>query len=180
MGDSACFEILTVTCSSFSAAIMMMSSWALAQMYNFGAKFILVLEFECFCLAIGHHCSSARLNCHWHYSSQEGPWRFWLHCHGCRCVQTLMCQNSPWWRWCERNNNFLSSFWTPLLIQLKQHGRRVACALIGMSRKLAAYNYTGSLEQGLIWACGWKQSLPRYPQGQTKGATRSAIATCNI
>ena len=28
---------------------------------------------------------------------------------------------------------------------IQQHGHHVTCALIGMSRKLAAYNYTSSL-----------------------------------
>jgi len=36
-----------------------------------------------------------RFDDRWRYSSQEHPWRFWLHCHDCHHVMTLMSQNSP-------------------------------------------------------------------------------------
>ena len=62
----------------------------------------------------------------------------------CRALM-LTCRNSPLWQRCERCNNVLSSFWPPWLDQLQQHGHHVTCALIGTSRKLAAYNYASSL-----------------------------------
>ena len=39
---------------------------------------------------------------------------------------------------------FCLRFWPPLLV-IEQRGRHVTCALIGTSRKLAAYNYASSL-----------------------------------
>ena len=62
------------------------------------------------------------------------------------CSRALMltCRNSPLWQRCERCNNVLSSSWPPWLDQL--HSVVITWrALIGTSRKLAAYNYTSSL-----------------------------------
>jgi len=45
------------------------------------------------------------------------------------------------------------------------------CVLIGTSRKLAAYSYTAywlTLDKAWVQAGGYKQSLPRYPQGQSR------------
>ena len=49
---------------------------------------------------------------------RKDPRRFWLHCHDYRHALKLMSQNSPWWWSCEWCNNFLSSFWPPLLASL--------------------------------------------------------------
>ena len=52
---------------------------------------------------------------------------------------------------------------------MEQRGHHVTCALIGMSHKLAAYNYTSilaistMLEYELVDA-----SLPRYRKGQSR------------
>ena len=61
---------------------------------------------------------------------------------------------------------------------IEQHGHHVTCALIGMSRKLAAYNYTyeqpsalTTLEYELVDANGDIQKVRVEP------ATRSAVAT---
>ena len=80
---------------------------------------------------------------------RKGPQRFCLHHHvSCHSLM-LMCRKSPWWRSCECCNNFLSSFWLPLLAQLKQHGCHVSCSLIGSSHKLGAYKYTDSVRTRL-------------------------------
>ena len=62
---------------------------------------------------------------------------------------------------------------------IAQRGHHVTCALIGMSRKLAAYNYTSSLalwttlEYELVHTNWGLQKVRVEP------ATRSAVATCN-
>jgi len=57
---------------------------------------------------------------------------------------------------------------------IEQRGHHVTCALIGTSRKLAAYNYA-SLNNAWVQAGGYKL---RYPEGRVEPATRSAVATC--
>ena len=63
---------------------------------------------------------------------------------------------------------------------IEQHGRHVTCALIGTSRKIAAYSYTScpalwaTLEYELVDANGGMQKVRVEP------ATRSAVATCNL
>ena len=65
---------------------------------------------------------------------------------------------------------------------IEQHGRHVTCALVGTSRKLAAYNYTSSLalrttpEYELVDANEACQSIQKV---RVEPATRSAVATCN-
>ena len=64
---------------------------------------------------------------------------------------------------------------------VEQHGHHVTCALIGMSHKLAAYNYTSSLvistmlEYELVDA---NQVCQRIQKVRVEPATRSAVATC--
>ena len=78
-------------------------------------------------------------------SLRKTPRRFCPHCSD-RChVLMLMCRKSPLWQHCERRNNVLSSFWPQWLDRNEQRGHHVTCALIGTSRKLAAYNYASSL-----------------------------------
>jgi len=51
---------------------------------------------------------------------------------------------------------------------IEQRGLHVTSALIGTSRKLAAYNYTvPALNDAWVRAGGCKRSLPRYPNGQS-------------
>ena len=78
--------------------------------------------------------------------------------------------------WC--NKIFPSSFHCSL--NSNSHGLHLACALIGMSHKLAAYSYTGSLWTRLEYKLVDGNRV--YPgircQGQSKPATRSVVATC--
>ena len=58
---------------------------------------------------------------------------------------------------------------------IQQHGHHVTCALIGTSRKLAAYNYTSRLvlrTYELVDANGGIQKV------RVELATRSAVVTC--
>ena len=102
---------------------------------------------------------------------RKGPRRFCPHRSDCCCALMLTCRNSPLWQRCERCNNVLSSFWLPWLYQFnRQRGHHVTCALIGTSRKLAAYSYAQptTLNDAWEWAGGCKRSLPRYPKGQSR------------
>ena len=64
---------------------------------------------------------------------------------------------------------------------IEQRGYRVTCALIGTSRKLAAYNYTSGLalstklENELVDANEVCQGIQKV---RVEPATRSAVATC--
>ena len=64
---------------------------------------------------------------------------------------------------------------------IEQRGHHVTCALIGMSQKLAACNYTSSLalrtrlEYELVDANGVCQGNQKV---RVEPATRSAVATC--
>ena len=66
---------------------------------------------------------------------------------------------------------------TPMARSIEQRGHHVRCALIGTSRKLAAYNYTSTLalwmalEYELVHTNGSIQKVRVEP------ATRSAVAT---
>lgn len=74
-----------------------------------------------------------------------GPQRFWPHRRDCLHVVMLICQT-----------HLVVKLWVPpLLTRLQWHGHN---ALIEMSHKIAAYNYTGR-------ACF---GLPRYPKHQRK------------
>jgi len=79
---------------------------------------------------------------------RKGPQRFCPHCSD-RCHALMLTRrNSPLRQRCERCNNVLSSFTPPWLARtqsIEQHGHHMTCALIGMSHRLAAYNYTSSL-----------------------------------
>jgi len=105
---------------------------------------------------------------------RKGPRRFCPHRSDRWCILMLTCRNSPLWQCCEHCNNVLSSFWPPwhdLLIE--QRGHHVTCALIGMSRKFAAYNYASSLvlEQRLSTSW-WIQTEV------SKGQSRTCYQEC--
>ena len=114
---------------------------------------------------------------------RKGPRRFCPHCSDCCRALMLMCRNSPLWQRCEYYNNVLSSFWPPWLARtwsIEQHGHHMTCALIGMSRKLAAFNYTSrlvlwtTLEYKLVDVNGVCQRIQKV---RVEPATRSAVAT---
>jgi len=94
---------------------------------------------------------------------KKGKRRFCLHrsnhCH----ALMLTCWNSLLWQHCEHFNNVFfvlaTIAWSIESVVITWH------VVIGMSRKLAAYNYTSSL---LLWTvqaggCKW-----RYPKGQSR------------
>ena len=66
---------------------------------------------------------------------------------------------------------------------IEQRGHHVTCALIGPSRKLAAYSYASSLalctmrEYELVDANEVCQGIQKV---RVEPAIRSAVATCNI
>ena len=110
---------------------------------------------------------------------RKGPQKIWLHCHECCHALTLRCRNSPWCQGWERCSNCLYSFWLLLLAQLEQHSHHMSCALIGMWCKLAAYIIWAAFALNEAWvrAGGCKQSLPRYPQSQSRTCYQDAVAT---
>ena len=59
---------------------------------------------------------------------------------------------------------------------IEQRGHHVTCALIGTSRKLAAYSYASSLALEQRLSTSWW--IERYPKVGVEPATRSAVATC--
>jgi len=92
---------------------------------------------------------------------RKGPWRCWPNCHECFRALTLRCRNSPWCQSCECCNNFLSSFGSPLLAQLK--GVVLTCRmLIAIEMRCKLYSrlhYKGNpLNEAWIRAGGSKQS----------------------
>ena len=74
-------------------------------------------------------------NVFWQYSSQEGPQRFWLHCHECHRALTLTCQNSPWWQVVSAVITFCLLL-AAIARFTQRHGRHVWCALIGIRCKV--------------------------------------------
>ena len=75
---------------------------------------------------------------------RKGPRRFCPHhTDSCR-VLMLMCRKSPLWQHCERCNNVVFVL-AAMARSIEQRGHHVTCALIGTSRKLAAYNYASGL-----------------------------------
>ena len=108
---------------------------------------------------------------------RKGSRRFCPHRGDCCRALMLTCRNSPLWQRCERCNNVLSSFWPPWLNQLNSVVITWR-ALIGTSRKLAAYNCASSLalEQRLSTSW-WRQNWSIQKVG-VEPATRSAVATC--
>jgi len=76
------------------------------QTYNFGETHLSAKVMSAFVFVLGTN-ASACLNFRWQCSSQEGPRRFWLHCHdgcdnfcfpcGCHC---LLNSNSMVVTWC--------------------------------------------------------------------------------
>ena len=102
---------------------------------------------------------------------RKGPWRLCPYRRDRYHALTLPCRNSR----CEHCNNVLSSFYSfghHGSLELDQlHIDSTWCALIGTSRKLAAYTYACSLvpfNNTGVWAGGCKRSLPRYPKGQSR------------
>jgi len=92
---------------------------------------------------------------------RKGPRRFCPH-RSDRCrVLMHTCRNSPLWQRYERCNNALS--WLPWLDQACHH---VTCALIGTSRKLAAYSYASSLALEQRLSTNWW--IERYPKGRSR------------
>jgi len=99
---------------------------------------------------------------------RKGPQTFCPHRSDLCRAPMLTCQNLQCY---ERCNNVLSSFWAPWFTQtwsIEPHGHHVTCALIGMCRKLAAFNYTlnSDLNDAGVRAGGYKQNL--YPKGQSR------------
>ena len=111
---------------------------------------------------------------------RKGPRGFWVHCRDYCCAVTLMYCNSPWWLSCECCNSFLSPFWLPSLIQLKQLGHHMRCALIGKSRKITTYTYMGSLWTNLEYELvGTNRVYSGIYKARVRPANRSAVATRN-
>ena len=74
------------------------------------------------------------------YSSQERSTLLWLHFHGCHHALKLKCQNSPWWQRCGCCNNFLLSFWPPLLTNtLNSNSMGLTCQTAWSSPTLASF-----------------------------------------
>ena len=72
------------------------------------------------------------------------------------------------WQRCERCSNVLSSIWPAAMARsIEQRGHHVTCALIGTSRKLAAYNYASSLALEQRLSTSWWIQL-RYPKGRSR------------
>ena len=76
--------------------------------------------------------------------------------------------SQAWWS-CECYNIFYLFFCLQLLSWLEEHGCHVTCALIGMSCKLAAYSYKGSLWMRLEYEpVDTSRVCPACPQGQSR------------
>ena len=114
---------------------------------------------------------------------RKGPRRFCPHrSDHCRALM-LTCQMSPLWQHCECCNNVLSSSWPPWLAwtsTIQQRGHHMTCALIGTSRKLAAYNYMSSLVLWTMFEYELMDANRGIQKVRVEPATRSAVATCNI
>ena len=82
----------------------------------------------------------------------------------------LTCRNTSCWQSCECCNTFLSSLWQPLLALTRstEHGRHVACALLGTSRNtslalLASSSGTSSCHSyNYIWSRATCKYYARY------------------
>ena len=104
---------------------------------------------------------------------RKGPRRFCPHLSDCCHALMLMCWNSPLWQCCGHCNNVLSSF----LPSWVDQSNSVVIMWIGISLKLAAYNYMSSLalwttvKYELVDANGGIQKARLEP------ATRSAVTT---
>ena len=72
---------------------------------------------------------------------RKGPWTFFPRHSDCCHARMLMCWNSPLWQCCGHCNNVLSSF----LPSWVDQSNSVVIMWIGISLKLAAYNYMSSL-----------------------------------
>ena len=90
----------------------------------------------------------------------KSPQWFWPHSRDCCHSLMLTCRNTSCWQSCECCNTFLSSLWQPLLALTRstEHGRHVACALLGTSRntslaRLASSSGTSSCHSyNYIWS----------------------------
>ena len=116
---------------------------------------------------------------------KKGPRILCPHRSDCCRALMLTCQNSPLWQRCESCNNVCLRFGCHGSLELDQLNSvviHVTCMLIGMSRTLAAYNYTSSLalwtmlEYELVDANRVCQGIQKV---RVEPATRSAVATCN-
>ena len=85
---------------------------------------------------------------------RKGPRRFCPH-RSDRCrVLMLTCRNPPLWQCCEGCNNAVFVL-AAMAWSVEQRGHHVTCALIGTSRKLAAYNYASSLALEQCLSTSW-------------------------
>jgi len=103
------------------------------------------------------------------------PQRFWSHSFdGCPSVH----RNPHLWQRCGNVVSAIISFWLPWLARTWQHGHHMTCALIGMSCKLAAFNYTSSLVLWTMLEYGLVDANGGIRRARVEPATRSAVATC--
>ena len=93
---------------------------------------------------------------------RKGPRKFCPHLSDCCRALMLTCWNSPLWQRCERCNNVLSSSWPPW----SSRDMWVNWNETQASRA-QLYEQPSALTDAWAWAGGCKQSLPRYPKGQS-------------
>ena len=150
---------------------------ALTQVYIFVA--VTHLGYECFCLPISCHCSNARFDFCWQYSSQDRPTKIlntlpWL----LSCTDTLVCWNSPWWRSCEHFMTTNVRHVATLMLESGKQWQPEGIQVIGMSCKPATYNYKGSLWMRLEYV--WVEPnrvCPSIHKVRIRHDTMSVVAT---
>ena len=131
----------------------------LTQAHVLVLKLISVLKLWVFLSShMGHHCSSTRFI--------QLPGRAHKDSDYIAMITIV--------HWC--NKILPSSFHCSL--NSNSHGLHLACALIGMSHKLAAYSYTGSLWTRLEYKLVDGNRVYPGVRVRVRPATRSAVATC--
>ena len=150
----------------------------MTQTYNNCAETHLGGGVEPFCLPVVRHRSSARSGS---VALRKGSQRFCPH-HSdlCRALM-LTCQNSLW-QCCERFSNVFPSFFCfgrHGSLEFDQLNSVVITwrALIGMSHKLAAFNYPSSLA---LWTTLDYELGDAIGKVRVEPATRSAVDTWRI
>jgi len=131
------------------------------------------------CLPISCHCSSACVDFCWRYSSQDRPTKIlntlpWL----LSCTDTLVCWNSPWWCSCEHFMTINACHVATLMLESGKQWQPEGIQVIGMSCKLAAYNYKGSLWMRLEYELVEPNRVcPSIHKVRIRHDTRSVVAT---